>query len=126
MPEDVEEKFKEGDKVTVMHGRAPAAVFTVARRLKRYFETQDGSKWDPSGRAYPRPTSVWGYGGRSYLVPWNPEHSEQLKLAAERRYVEDRIRTGHAVTPELWLKFAQMLRENAEKTKKVPEVEDER
>ena len=123
MPEDVEKKFKEGDKVMVMRGNKPTAVFTVARMLKRYFETQDGSKWDMSGHTYPRPTNVWGYGGRSYLVPWNPEHSKQLALAKARSYVEDRIRTGHAVTSELWLKFAEMLRENAENTKKVLEVE---
>jgi len=124
MSEDVSEKFKEGSKVTVMRGRDPTAIYTVTRRLKRYFETSDGSKWDMHGRSYPRPTGLY-YVGRSYLVVWGPEHSEQLKLAAARRYVEDRIRTGHAVTPELWRKFAEMLRENAENTKKAPEAEDE-
>jgi len=52
--------FCVGDKVALFsRGWAAPEMHRVARVLKRFVELDDGSRWDPLGRPYPRNSSYF-------------------------------------------------------------------
>lgn len=128
-----DEKYAAGDRVTLMRGTKPVAARRIERALKRFFVLNDGTKWDFDGREYPRRHDCY-VGGRAYVTPWKPEHTEQLKLEQARIYVKDRVHTGDGITPEMWLRLSTLLAaeesaaavQQALRPKEKTEVEDGR
>lgn len=89
------ESFKLGDKVAIVTRNAVAPdMYRVSRVLKRFIETDDGSRWTHSGQPYPRqPYS---------RVDWPPQHIEHWTERHTRaRKIVDAIRIARNIVERL-------------------------
>ena len=71
-------EFEVGDEVCVSSGYGPSThKLTVTRKLKRYIECDDGSKWNLNGQRYGGSKDPWSV---AYLRHWGEDNDRALLL----------------------------------------------